>query len=124
MKSLMRVEKGGYLKHIKVSAWEQHHQRERVESSATAVISEHTEHPLLRLSAAWTATVKQVEQNDALQRFSQPLVHTLKHTHRTFQCQHSHYANTHTCTLNTCTATLNVWHVYVSAYGLIHTIQH
>lgn len=51
MKSLMRVEKGGYLKHIKVSAWEQHHQRERVESSATAVISAvPTEHPLLRLS--------------------------------------------------------------------------
>ncbi len=32
------------------------------------------------LSAAWTATIKQVEQNDALQCFSQPFVHTLKYT--------------------------------------------
>lgn len=70
----MRVEKGGYLKHIKVSAWEQHHQRERVESSATAVISAvPTEHPLL-------STVKQVEQNDALQRFSEP-THLNANTH-------------------------------------------
>lgn len=86
MKSLMRVEKGGYLRHIKVSAWEQHHQRERMESSGTAVISAMpTEPPLLclslSLSVAWTATVQQVEQNDALQCFSKPLVHTHSHTH-------------------------------------------
>lgn len=67
MKSVMRVEKRGYLMHIKVK--EQTHKHEGTRSRATAVISVvPTEHPLsLSLSVACTATVKQVEQNDALQ---------------------------------------------------------
>lgn len=49
----------------------------------------------LALPVAWTATVQQVEQNDALQCFSQPPVHTLTHT---FWCQHTcipHSIQTH-----------------------------
>ena len=113
MKSLMRVEKGGYLEHIKVSALEQPH--ERMESSATAAISAApTERPLpfpplscslprslslsLSLSVASTATVKQVEQNDALQCFSQPLVHSLQHTHTHTHTHTQTHTRTHTHT--------------------------
>lgn len=39
MKSLMRVERGGYLKHVKVRALEQHEQRERMERTASSPLS-------------------------------------------------------------------------------------
>lgn len=62
------------------------HRAESSAAAAAALISalltvQNTPFCLSLLSVAGAATVKQVEQNDALQCLSEPLVHTLNYTH-------------------------------------------
>lgn len=111
MKSLMRVEKkeerwrGVYLKHIRVSSTTSERKEKQLHRCHVCCCCAYRASSPPSLSPR-TATVKQVEQNDALQCFSRP------------PASNTHFnANTHTHLLIKQTATL---YIRVTACGLTH----